>query len=360
MKKTAILIICMMSGICSSAQDFDEQQEYDTVIYFPSTILECPMFFDSIARSQYYDNRDDSTFYPSYHDFDRLLDLRAMCHMDTIPIVYHSAKVVGHQSLPGIRSFAQPYYLPDLDTNAIIIGVAAKIYGDRPPMSSLPYFILYDGNGNMLDNAPILYMTYYYHSETASPLKYYFFRNGHSLNQFSLAYDKNNTTYEGGWANKPYQFDHTMSFTGGDPSQKRGTCKYEDKGCYEYLPPLYKMYNSVNWVSFETDSVYRFYYKKQIGFYPIILVPKNNSSLAKVDISQHCNIIPNPASNFCKVISRYKIDYLEVFDINGRKMFEGEVNAYERYMDLSAYPRGTYIFKINTQAGIANKKLIVK
>lgn len=360
MKKTAILIICMMSVICSSAQDFDEQQEYDTVIYFPSTILECPMFFDSIARSQYYDNRDDSTFWPSYHNFMRLLDLRAMCHMDTIPIVYHSAKVVGHQSLPGIRSFAQPYYLPDLDTNAIIIGVAAKIYGDRPPMSSLPYFILYDGNGNMLDNAPILYMTYYYHSQTASPLKYYFFRNGHSLNQFSLAYDKNNTTYEGGWANKPYQFDHTMSFTGGDPSQKRGTCKYEDKGCYEYLPPLYKMYDSVNWVSFETDSVYRFYYKKQIGFYPIILVPKNNSSLAKVDISQHCNIIPNPASNFCKVISRYKIDYLEVFDINGRKMFEGEVNAYERYMDLSAYPTGTYIFKINTQAGIANKKLIVK
>ena len=56
MKKTAILIICMMLGICSSAQDLDEQQEYDTVIYFPSTILECPMFFDSIAQRQFYAN----------------------------------------------------------------------------------------------------------------------------------------------------------------------------------------------------------------------------------------------------------------------------------------------------------------
>lgn len=197
MKKTAILIICMMLGICSSAQDFDEQQEYDTVIYFPSTILECPMFFDSIAQRQFYNNSDDPDFHPSYHDFMRLLYLRHYCQMDSLPNVYHDAKVVGHQSLQGIRSFAQPYYLPDLDTNAIIIGVAAKIFGDRPPMSRIPYFVIYDGNGNLLDYAPILYSTYHYHTETASPLEYYFFRNGHSLNQFSLAYDKNNTTYEG-------------------------------------------------------------------------------------------------------------------------------------------------------------------
>ena len=375
MKKNVLFLVCALcTGIGTFAQIVEQEQEYDTVIYFPSTILECPMLFDTAANRQYIDNSGYDTLSPSgwkmtgYHNFQRLQDLNFYCN-ENVPLdAATGVRVVGHCSLTGIRSFAQPYYLPDLDSTAIIIGVAAKIYRHPPPMTTVPQFILYDHQGDMLDNSPITYVMpagmsipYGWHYYDDCEMRNYYFHNGHSnLRAFSIAYDKNHTYYTNEWGNVPYEFDHTIAFLGGDEKVPYyHPCAYDNYGCYEYIPPYYIMYDSTDWVRFDTDIVYSYYHKMNIGFYPIILVPKTASTISEAELSEHCNLVPNPASSYCKAISRYKIESIELFDMNGRRIEYAKVNDYEYFFNLASLQKGTYIVIINTIKGKASKQLIV-
>jgi hypothetical protein len=175
-----------------------------------------------------------------------------------------------------------------------------------------------------------------------------------------LIYDKNNVSYAHDYAgNVPYKFDHTMSLEGGDRKLEWWEkCRYVDEGCYEYLPPRYYKYGDTAWVSFDQDQYYRFYHKKQIGFFPIIIIPKTESDLSAEELAEHCNLVPNPATRYSKAISRYKIERLEIYDIQGKKMQEIAVNDYEYYINLQNYPKGTYLVNIVTQKGTTSKKLI--
>ncbi len=373
MKRLLLITVCaVLFSLVAFAQD--QQQEYDTVVYFPATILQCPMLFDTAANRQYYNNCGYDTlsptgwFLPDYHSFGRLDYLELYCNED-VPGQYGRglAKVVGHTTIYDIRSFAQPYSLPDLDTSAILIGVAAKIYGERPPTSIVPYFVLYDYQGNMVDRCAILHMSpdganrpYVWENRADCELKYYIFEHEHKMQVFSLAYDKNHTYYGGIYGNIPYEFDHTMAFEGGDPKVPyHHICAYEDKGCYEYIPPFYRLYDSTEWVRFDNDSLYSYYHKMQIGFYPIFLMPKSSSGLSETELSQHCNLVPNPASTRCKVISRYKLQEVEVYDMGGRRIMNAKTNGYEHFFDVSAFEKGTYIVVISTDVGKTSKQLIV-
>ena len=366
------IIFAVLFGFGAFPQS--QEIEYDTIIYFPSTILECPMLFDTAANRVFLNNGGYDTlspsgwFHPNYHSFGRLSDLKIHCNMD-VPYNpgIHLAKVVGHQSLPGIRSFAQPYYLPDLDTAALIIGVAAKIYGDRPPMSTVPHFFLYNAQGNRVDNCPITYMKptgaeppYIWNNPWDCELRYYMFQHQHKMQAFSIAYDKNHTYY-GEYANVPYEFDHTMAFEGGlKDVPYHHICAFEDHGCYEYMPPFYLTYDADSWVRFDQDTIYSYYRKMQIGFYPIILVPKNHDvGMSEAELSQHCNLVPNPASTYCKVISRYKIERVEVFDMGGRLITEAKPNDYEYFFDFDVFNSGMYVVVIHTPKGKTSKQLIV-
>jgi hypothetical protein len=120
------------------------------------------------------------------------------------------------------------------------------------------------------------------------------------------------------------------------------------------------MYDSANWVSFDQDQYYQFFYKKQIGFFPIIIIPKTNSNLTSEELSEHCNILPNPVTTYAKVLSRYKIERLEVFDVQGKKVEEINVNDYEYYIGVQNYNKGTYLVNIVTQKGTTTKKMIVQ
>lgn len=377
MKKIAIIVLLVITRF-----SYSQEQEYDTIVYFPQTIFECPMLWDPVYGSQYYNNLAEYNawiaaggnpghgwFQPNYHSFERL---RSLCYASDSAIssidqdylsTFSLHDLVGFETMPGIRSFAQPYYLPDLDTSARVIGVAAKIRGHRPPMAQVPYFILYDNNGNMIDQSPVLHFDGYGQADqTPTTYDYHIFVNQHQIQAFSLAFDKNYTHYEHATAaNHPYEFDHTMSFKGGDQKLEwYQNCRYEDLGCYEYMPPMYLMYDSTNWVSFDQDQYYQFYYKKQIGFFPIIIVPKTDSDLPAEELAEHCNLVPNPATTYSKAISRYKIERIEIFDMQGKKVEEIAVNDYEYYINLQSYIKGNYIVNLITQKGNTTKKLIVQ
>ena len=51
MKKIAIIIL-----LAISFRAYSQEQEYDTIVYFPQTIFECPMLFDPVYSPIYYDN----------------------------------------------------------------------------------------------------------------------------------------------------------------------------------------------------------------------------------------------------------------------------------------------------------------
>ena len=368
MKKIAIIIL-----LAISFGAYSQEQEYDTIVYFPQTIFECPMLFDPVYSPIYYDNSAEQQaymqatghIYPIHayaRGFEDFAIIHAYSHCDSawasvdqnyLSMTLATKKLVGFESMPGIRSFLQPYYLSDLDTAARVIGVAAKIFGHQPPNSIYPYFLLYDHTGALIDQSMIFCWPDgsidgefpYGQNPYPTPIKHYYFNNQHQIQAFS----------------KAFEFDHTMSLLGGDKDAEwYHECRYDDIGCYEYIPPMYLMYDSTNWVSFDQDQYYQFFYKKQIGFFPIIIIPKTENSLSAEELSEHCNILPNPATTYAKVLSRYKIERLEVFDMQGKKVEEINVNDYEYYIGVQNYNKGTYLVNIVTQKGTTTKKMIVQ
>ena len=127
-------------------------------------------------------------------------------------------------------------------------------------------------------------------------------------------------------------------------------CKYNDP---KYLK------HAGQWVLFEDDPVYDLYQNIYIAMVPIIMVPKSEGALSDVEMEKVCYLFPNPAKDYIKVLSHYTIKNIEIFDISGKLVAGKKVNTFEDTMDISNLPSGSYIVKIHTPKGIADKKLII-
>ena len=76
------------------------------------------------------------------------------------------------------------------------------------------------------------------------------------------------------------------------------------------------------------------------------------------DISQFTHVFPNPAKEEVNINCGYKMKTLQVFDEQGKRLFEKEVNAYNYQINLENYPTGTYLIKVLTNSGQTTKKVI--
>ena len=76
------------------------------------------------------------------------------------------------------------------------------------------------------------------------------------------------------------------------------------------------------------------------------------------DISQFTHVFPNPTKQEVNINCGYKIKALQVFDEQGKRLFEKEINAYNYQINLENYPTGTYLIKVQTNSGQATKKVI--
>ena len=66
----------------------------------------------------------------------------------------------------------------------------------------------------------------------------------------------------------------------------------------------------------------------------------------------------NPAKQEVNINCGYKIKSLQIFDEQGKRLFEKEVNAYNYQINLENYPTGTYLIKVQTNSGQTTKKVI--
>ena len=76
------------------------------------------------------------------------------------------------------------------------------------------------------------------------------------------------------------------------------------------------------------------------------------------DISQFTHVFPNPTKQEVNINCGYKIKALQVFDEQGKRLFEKEINAYNYQINLENYPTGTYLIKVLTNNGQTTKRVI--
>lgn len=331
MKKIVLLIAFIL--ICLQGK---AQQEYDTIIYYPPSVLDCPMWMDSAALS---DTSDPSYYYHIFYHYSRL---KYECEYNIMSL--YGLNVVGVQDTLYLNNiaFAQPYHL---DSTVLVIGVAAKVIGHKAPMGGYNYFRLMDSTKTEI--AYCMIPTSNQAPANQAQLNKNYFNNQVMLKDFYIAAD-----VLGAYEYCTYEFDHTCTFT--DDS-----CLKIDKGCYEDEYPYLLKRNATQWTRFDQDTVYWYYRKMHIGFFPIILVPK--AGLAnEIDIDNTCNVLPNPARNNIKVISQFKVKDIEIYNISGIKLKTITINSHEKFVDISDLCAGTYIIKLHTPRGIATKKLLVE
>ena len=101
-----------------------------------------------------------------------------------------------------------------------------------------------------------------------------------------------------------------------------------------------------------------------------ILTPKPGSqnpdnpdpeSVTEADmVSRYVTVQPNPAEKEARVLSSFGLERIEAYDGGGRQVLAREASGLVATIDVSSWPRGTYILRITTPMGMATKKLLVQ
>jgi len=72
------------------------------------------------------------------------------------------------------------------------------------------------------------------------------------------------------------------------------------------------------------------------------------------------HIFPNPATDLVNVNSTYEIKTIQVLNNVGQVVIDEEVNAMNYKINVSAFERGIYYFKLETDEGQVIRKIAVK
>ena len=91
------------------------------------------------------------------------------------------------------------------------------------------------------------------------------------------------------------------------------------------------------------------------------VVPPDTTAVGQVDlVSRYVTVSPNPATDRVQVLSSFGLTHLEAYDADGRRVAEREASGLEATLDVTAWPRGTYLLRITTPVGTVTKKLLVQ
>ena len=72
---------------------------------------------------------------------------------------------------------------------------------------------------------------------------------------------------------------------------------------------------------------------------------------------RYTSVQPNPATDKVRVTSSFGLTRIEAYDLRGRLLFETPASGLKADLDVSSWPRGTYLLRISTPAGPTTKKL---
>ncbi|MBQ4420707.1 MAG: T9SS type A sorting domain-containing protein, partial [Bacteroidales bacterium] len=144
-----------------------------------------------------------------------------------------------------------------------------------------------------------------------------------------------------------------------------------DTNEYKYPFPEVQFKGDSSWVNIKDQwnirirDMYSEEYKwtnliSMIDIYPRLNTTgyiSGSSNIENVDNKEiSVDIFPNPANSEVNINCGYKMKTLQVFDEQGKHLFEKEVNAYNYQINLENYPTGTYLIKVLTNSGQTTKK----
>ena len=96
----------------------------------------------------------------------------------------------------------------------------------------------------------------------------------------------------------------------------------------------------------------------------VIVNPGSHLAIIRQDdlIYRYTSLQPNPATDRVSVLSSFGITAIEAYDLRGRKVYEVRTpnSEFKVTLDVSSWPRGTYLLRILTPAGPTTKKLLIQ
>lgn len=257
-----------------------------------------------------------------------------------------------------LMDFAQPYFV---DTTVTVIGISAYQYNSvegyaNSGKSEYKYYLeLWDSTlNNIIRSADVSDSDYVYVNETPT----------YTENFFDGPINING---------KFYVVFHTPDTIMGDPHLDDPStrhipfcgmlisflCTPNNSSMY----PLCRNKNNqwetfANWYT-NNNSATMFYLFPILGEYNPNVEEWHGVGLNETkDISNFTHVFPNPVKEEININCGYKIKTLQVFDEQGKVLFEKEVNAHNYQINLDSYPTGTYFIKVLTNSGQATKKVV--
>ena len=79
-------------------------------------------------------------------------------------------------------------------------------------------------------------------------------------------------------------------------------------------------------------------------------------------VYRYTNVAPNPATETVRVTSSFGLSRIEAYDLKGHLISEFRTpnSEFSTTLDVSSWPRGTYLLRITTPAGPTTKKLLIQ
>ena len=119
------------------------------------------------------------------------------------------------------------------------------------------------------------------------------------------------------------------------------------------------------------DSTYRLYLRKQCAFRqdsvwsdwsaPLVIASRTTEGIGEAENNGWTiDINPNPATKQVHVATNFSLTQIEAFDEQGRLVQTLPATGLKATLDVSSWPRGTYLLRIQTPAGPTPKKLLVQ
>jgi hypothetical protein len=400
MKNKIVLIsfiVILITNLSVKAQIIypPDTSTYDTlIIYQPPQIQGCPMVFGTNLHHNFFTvinyYTGDSVFYPvDYSGYYASLDTYAdpnnapftnyrndSCG-ENIPISTNNF-VAGYNHV-GATEIAQPYHL---DSTVLICGIATQMEGDDINYKNPYYFHLLDTNFNVLRKTEEFTCRVgdgsVFDYNDPQHLHCFYFSRDTAIRDFYLSAE---LCYNG---TATYRFNHTLSlydtclgrvlshthysydtvFVGLLPNYDSVTMgglhseyPFDTIVCCQSEESPWLKDTSGVWTRFADNVRYSLFQKTYLEFLPIILVPKS-SSISEVQLENMCYVFPNPTRDFLEVKCNYNIRSIDVYNMQGQNVLSKQVNNFMTRLDVRALPKGSYIIKLLTSKGSANKKFI--
>ena len=272
-----------------------------------------------------------------------------------MPVTYYPFSLDGSffgKNSYAVEAYGQPFHF---DSPVTVIGVAAQVRGDINGLNKNFYITSEVDDFKELASAPV-FPAALRPGNTRDSRANYFFNTSVTLKDFIIVgetYFNISDTALHFWGDTPMPapwLNYNATFSVFDTV-------WNDTifGCQNSESPWLKQ--GGQWRRFCDDTVYYFAQNSTLNFNPIVVMP-STSSLSEAELASTCSVYPNPANNEAVVLSNFRIEAVEIYDMSGKMVRREEVSAYELHLDLQSLASGSYVFKIKTVKGTIEKKVI--